>query len=131
MSCVLGFGGSGVGEGGRGESPPNTGKIEILQDLDLYYIRQLAHNFKVRSGGAGGAVVVVVSSHLLFSLFFFIPPLFSSHLFSFLLFRFSSLPVFLSSFVTFLLLFLFSAFLFSLLRFSYTFISVLIFFLLY
>ncbi|XP_050689508.1 rhotekin-like isoform X3 [Eriocheir sinensis] len=41
MSCGMGF------EGGRrSESPPNTGKIEILQDLDLYYIRQLAHNFK-------------------------------------------------------------------------------------
>ena len=25
----------------------NTGKIEILQDLDLYYIRQIAHNLKV------------------------------------------------------------------------------------
>ena len=23
------------------------GKIEILQDLDLFYIKQLAHNFKV------------------------------------------------------------------------------------
>lgn len=27
------------------ESPP--GKVEILQDLDLFYIKQLAHNFKV------------------------------------------------------------------------------------
>lgn len=26
---------------------PPLGKIEILQDLDLYYIKQLAHNFKV------------------------------------------------------------------------------------
>ncbi|KAJ4439218.1 hypothetical protein ANN_07337 [Periplaneta americana] len=26
----------------------NYGKIEILQDLDLYYIRQIAHNLKVR-----------------------------------------------------------------------------------
>ncbi|EEB16132.1 hypothetical protein Phum_PHUM406480 [Pediculus humanus corporis] len=29
------------------EFGPN-GKIEILQDLDLYYIRQIAHNLKVR-----------------------------------------------------------------------------------
>ncbi|RXG58528.1 hypothetical protein Avbf_11850 [Armadillidium vulgare] len=28
-------------------SPPGTpGKLEILQDLDLFYIKQLAHNFK-------------------------------------------------------------------------------------
>lgn len=26
----------------------HNGKIEILQDLDLYYIRQIAHNLKVR-----------------------------------------------------------------------------------
>lgn len=26
----------------------HDGKIEILQDLDLYYIRQIAHNLKVR-----------------------------------------------------------------------------------
>jgi hypothetical protein len=25
----------------------NYGKIEILQDLDLYYIRQIAHNLQV------------------------------------------------------------------------------------
>ena len=25
------------------------GKIEILQDLDLYYIRQIAHNLKVNN----------------------------------------------------------------------------------
>lgn len=31
-----------------GQSPNDTpGKIEILQDLDLYYIRQIAHNLKV------------------------------------------------------------------------------------
>lgn len=29
------------------DKPTNTGKIEILQDLDLYYIRQIAHNLKV------------------------------------------------------------------------------------
>ncbi|XP_034934432.1 rhotekin-like isoform X2 [Chelonus insularis] len=28
------------------EKPPNPGTIEILQDLDLYYIRQIAHNLK-------------------------------------------------------------------------------------
>jgi hypothetical protein len=27
--------------------PDNYGKIEILQDLDLYYIRQIAHNLQV------------------------------------------------------------------------------------
>ncbi|XP_023287617.1 rhotekin isoform X2 [Orussus abietinus] len=27
-------------------APPTPGKIEILQDLDLYYIRQIAHNLK-------------------------------------------------------------------------------------
>ena len=30
-----------------GNSAP--GKIEILQDLDLYYIRQIAHNLKVKN----------------------------------------------------------------------------------
>ena len=25
----------------------SNGKVEILQDLDLFYIKQLAHNFKV------------------------------------------------------------------------------------
>jgi hypothetical protein len=29
----------------------NYGKIHILQDLDLYYIRQIAHNLKVASIG--------------------------------------------------------------------------------
>ncbi|PSN40880.1 hypothetical protein C0J52_18880 [Blattella germanica] len=32
--------------------PAETGKIEILQDLDLYYIRQIAHNLKVRAAHA-------------------------------------------------------------------------------
>lgn len=31
------------------EEPNYNGKIEILQDLDLYYIRQIAHNLKVRN----------------------------------------------------------------------------------
>lgn len=26
----------------------NPGKIDVLQDLDLYYIRQIAHNLKVK-----------------------------------------------------------------------------------
>lgn len=30
------------------DEPNHNGKIEILQDLDLYYIRQIAHNLKVR-----------------------------------------------------------------------------------
>ncbi|XP_045139391.1 rhotekin-like isoform X1 [Portunus trituberculatus] len=46
MSCVMGLGGGGLGEGGCPDTPSPNGKIEILQDLDLYYIRQLAHNFK-------------------------------------------------------------------------------------
>lgn len=29
------------------------GKMNILQDLDLYYIRQIAHNLKVRQSGPG------------------------------------------------------------------------------
>lgn len=39
-----------------GDAPPlpsgktaTPGKIEILQDLDLYYIRQIAHNLKVNT----------------------------------------------------------------------------------
>lgn len=31
----------------RHSGTPDVGKIEILQDLDLYYIRQIAHNLKV------------------------------------------------------------------------------------
>lgn len=33
----------------RQSATPDIGKIEILQDLDLYYIRQIAHNLKVIS----------------------------------------------------------------------------------
>nr|CAD7589726.1 unnamed protein product [Timema genevievae] len=35
-----------VPPGGAEIPPEKTGKIEILQDLDLYYIRQIAHNLK-------------------------------------------------------------------------------------
>nr|CAD7459247.1 unnamed protein product [Timema tahoe] len=35
-----------VPPGGAEVPPEKTGKIEILQDLDLYYIRQIAHNLK-------------------------------------------------------------------------------------
>lgn len=41
----------------------NCGKIEILQDLDLYYIRQIAHNLKVSVDGCN-VEGVCVSSHL-------------------------------------------------------------------
>ncbi|BES99297.1 Rhotekin [Nesidiocoris tenuis] len=30
-----------------GSAPPAS-RIEVLQDLDLYYIKQIAHNLKVR-----------------------------------------------------------------------------------
>lgn len=34
--------------GVNGDLKSAVGKIEVLQDLDLYYIKQIAHNLKVR-----------------------------------------------------------------------------------
>ncbi|KAG8224330.1 hypothetical protein J437_LFUL004286 [Ladona fulva] len=35
-----------------GDETDNYGRIEILQDLEVYYIKQIAHNYKVRARSA-------------------------------------------------------------------------------
>ncbi|KAG8247420.1 hypothetical protein J6590_061211 [Homalodisca vitripennis] len=51
-SCFPPLAGLSLRDSDRPPPPPpgvrlnNCGKIEILQDLDLYYIRQIAHNLK-------------------------------------------------------------------------------------